>query len=196
MADFIKIDNCLSELLRDIRNFEQGKGLVKLIIDNNFEGFCGTMLDEFDLNTSYHQFETWLTELLKNEPMPSEIRAVYLGIFESVNSNSEHGVQLYISGSSEWSKEDSDWACNTDYFPEGRYPEIKIFCDLLNLMECYEDVAFFLYLSIPVLFIYGFASNYTGVLLGSKKELNIATGFDDGDLYNIGKLTLSGVEKI
>jgi len=63
-------------------------------------------------------------------------------------------------------------------------------------MECYEDVAFYLYLSIPILFVYRFASNYAGVLLGSKKELYIASGFDDGDLYNIGKLTLSGVEKV
>jgi len=72
------------------------------------------------LNTSYRQFETWLIELLKNEPMSSEIRAVYLGIFELVNSNLEYGVQLYISGSNEWSKEDSDWhAARIIFLKEG-----------------------------------------------------------------------------
>jgi hypothetical protein len=195
LADFYVVQSCFSELLRDIRSFEQGRELIKSIIAKNFTGVDVTNIDKLDLSGLYNQFEVWLIELLENEPMPSDIVAVNFGVFESGGYKFVDGIQLYVSGSTIWDEEDTDWVCNTDYFPEGRYSEIDMVSSLLNLFDSNEEIAFFLYLSVPVLFIYRFTSMHAKVLLGERDEIHIATGFDDGDVYNIGILRLGGIEK-
>lgn len=103
-------------------------------------------------------------------------------------------MRYYNTGSSEWNEEDSDWACNNDYFPEERYIDLLIHDKLDELSEENYDAYIFLALSIAVLYLIEFFRNNKDQFINSyRSTLFIATGFDDGDIYNIGKVITEGV---
>ncbi|WP_134684836.1 hypothetical protein [Brevibacillus migulae] len=138
---------------------------------------------------NYPQFEAWLTRLLEEEAMPAEIVAVNFGLFEE-----EDGIRLYISGSRAFDEEDFDWAANNDYFPDGRYADIDAYHSFQDILE--SDFAFGLYLALAtsVLYVLTFARQHQELLLTGKDALHLTTGFDDGGLLYMGKVSKSGVQ--
>lgn len=125
------------------------------------------------MNENYIIFKNWLDNCLESNPIPSNIKAIYFGLFESTK-----GIILYISGSSYFDEEDSDWACNEDYNPKQKY------CDKLpilnELFETEEDIF------IRIEKIYDVISDFVNKFLIENhtyiNEKKIAVGFDDGDV--------------
>jgi hypothetical protein len=165
----------INDFIKKIPTLENNKELIeefvkKININYNITDF------NKELEISYQQFEDWLNQLFENEKVQSEIIAFNFGLFESKDK-----IQLYISGSTEWDLNDDDWACNNDYFPEGRYPNIDIYKKLNEI--CGEDLTLGLFLSLSTTIL--FANTY--LLTNASKfpnNINLSTGFDDGDLYH------------
>ena len=180
MTDIEKVDDLLQSLIKEIPTLKNGYDIIEKYarnIDNTVD------LSNFknQLSTGYKQFENWLNKLFEQEKAQESIQALNFGLFEN-----ENGIQLYITGSTEWEFDDDDWASNNDYFPEDRYPSIMLYNDLYDFWNDKFYLGLFLTISSTITF----ANTYL-VANPSKfpKEIVFATGFDDGDLYNFSKKT-------
>lgn len=192
MADIYKVDECVMELISELPTIQNGIQIIGEDIRQINPNFDVEEIKKLKVEEGYQQFEGWLNELLQKEKLPPNIIAINFGLFET-----DENIQLYISGSTEWEQDDSDWACNNDYFPEGRYANINLFKDLYKILSNDFEVGLYLTLGITTLFVNTYATlNPTKLLENKKQALILATGFDDGDLYNIGKLQQEGLAHI
>lgn len=177
--DFDKIEHSLNKIIEQKPELHSG---IELIMSEltNFE------LKKVDLKGiiagSFSEFQSLLRSIFNKDLLPSTISALNLGVFES-----NEGTRYYISGSSEW-------ACNNDYFPEERYIDLLIQDKIDELSEENYEAYIFLALSIAALYMIEFFRNNKDQFINSyRPTLSIATGFDDGDIYNIGKVIAEGV---
>lgn len=186
MSNLEKTGELIRDFINEMPDLTNGKDLLEkyvLKIEDSF--YIGDHKKELD--NSYKQFEEWLSNLFDKEKPQDEILAFNFGLFET-----EDNIQLYITGSKEWEYEDADWACNNDYFPEGRYPCIDIYKDLYIFLGDNFQIGLFLTIATTIMFVNTYAvSNPTKLL--ERKGLVFATGFDDGDLYSFSKLNKDGV---
>ncbi len=125
------------------------------------------------MDKDYEVFENWLDNCLKNDPIDNAIIAIYFGLFET-----GCGIKLYISGSSIFTADDSDWACNNDYNPSEKYCySIRI---LNEIFESKGDIF------IRIGKIYNVILDFINKYISKNQEVfyskRIAVGFDDGDL--------------
>lgn len=175
MSDFEKVEEQLLAFIKEMPTLNNMKNEMVNFAKNIDET---VELKDFEsqLIESYKQFEDWLTRLFEKEEVKEDIVAFNFGLFENGD-----GIQLYISGSNEWEVDDENWASNNDYFPEGRYPNIELYKNLYNCLEDNLNLGVFLTISSTIIF----ANTY---LLSNPskfpKKVVLATGFDDGDLYN------------
>jgi len=180
MSGIKKVDELLKMLIKELPNLQNGYDIIEKLaksIDHTIE----LSIFKKIINDSYTEFENWLNGLFQLEPVQDKIIAFNFGLFES-----EDGIQIYITGSSEWDSEDEDWVTNNDYFPEDRYPKITLYNELYNFWENKFYLGLFLTISSTII--------YTNTYLLSNpsrfpKEVIFATGFDDGDLYSFSKKT-------
>ncbi|MFC7441989.1 hypothetical protein [Laceyella putida] len=142
--------------------------------------------EKLNLAQGYAQFSSWLLRLWKHNPPYDDIQALLFGIFET-----EKGLQLYIAGSSEWDGEDEEWADEPEYFPEERYPEISSVAAVESLMK--QDLVRGIDVAIGViaLFVIHFTIDHAEYLLQSRERLWLATGFDEGELIQLGCLKMN-----
>ncbi|MEH7012433.1 hypothetical protein V7087_16735 [Neobacillus niacini] len=180
MSDIEKVDELLQSLVKEMPTLINGYNIIEKYaksIDNtaDLSNFRNQLAD------SYKQFEDWLNELFEQDKVQDDILAFNFGLFES-----DDGIQLYITGSTEWEVDNEDWASNNDYFPEGRYPNITLYNELYNFWEDKFYLGLFLTISSTITFANTYLLSYPARF---PKEVVFATGFDDGDLYNFFKKT-------
>lgn len=167
------VDKCLTELIKTPRTLQLG---IPVIQDHLKSMGASWAALEKEVSKAYRKFEKWLLKLIQTEPIPEEIVALNFGLFES-----EHGVQLYVSGSEEWDEEDSDWASNHDYFPDDGYWDNDFYARIGKVVADDEDTCIYLSLATTSLFAMTFIQAHPYAF----QEIYVATGFDDGDLYGI-----------
>ena len=66
------------------------------------------------------EINQWIHKIISTEHPPDSIIAYYFGLFESLDH-----YMIYLSGSAEYDKEDSDWACNYDFTPQDKYLRLQ-----------------------------------------------------------------------
>lgn len=179
------LDQCISNLVkRKAVDFT----ILKEELCEKFD--CPSLpFDQPEVDSGYAEFKEWLDNNFSIKPLTEDIVALNFGLFES-----EDGVELYICGSSEWDEEDSDWACNNDYSPEGRYADLAIFQMVEPFFADNYWAGLSLYLGLTVLYVRKYAVDEGFPFEEARGQLYLATGFDDGDLYNIGLVTGNGFE--
>ena len=184
MSNIEKVDELLQVFIKECPTLETSKKLINKNV-TNFDNNFGLSGFENNLANSYKQFENWLNVLFEQEKVQDNIIAFNFGLYES-----EGGIQLYISGSTEWDFDDEDWASNNDYYPEGRYPDITLYKDLYNVWEDNLELGLFLTISSTIIF----ANTYL-IANPSKfpQDVVLSTGFDDGDIYNFIKKSYENV---
>lgn len=115
------------------------------------------------------QIKSWLEVINTKETIPSDIKALNFGLFESLD-----GYGIYLTGSRKYDENDDDWACNNDYEPAQRYFYLP-----KNEMKWDE---FLKYVSeILTKHLSVFAKEVSSPFY--KKVITV--GFDDGDLKRI-----------
>jgi hypothetical protein len=181
MKNIHDVDEYLQKYLLNKPNINDASILIAEDLSRNSVG--QNFIDELDIDKSFSDFSSWLNQLAETEPMSREIIGLNFGLFESSDR-----IVLYISGSKEWDEDDSDWACNNDYFPEERYFVSDTFSRVYDLFVEEETVyiGVFLSLAIVISFICEYKTNIAeNKFLKNNEKIHISTGFDDGDLYNI-----------
>lgn len=136
-----------------------------------------------------HDFMEWIEGVLKREPPEKSIKAFFGGIFDSIDMNRKVQPCMYISGSEDyqpWNKE-SNWACNPEIFPNGRYAKSSVltsFCELPDELVADRIGPEILALGFAGLLVSnGMHSLSSELTLGARKTRGLAIGFDSGDLY-------------
>ncbi|OXS57134.1 hypothetical protein B0G93_1187 [Bacillus sp. V-88] len=180
MSEIEKVDKLLQQLIKEIPTLDNGFSMIEEYTKNVEESVDLRSFRNL-LTDGYKEFDVWLNGLFEKENVPDEINAFNFGLFES-----EDGIQLYITGSNEWEIDDEDWASNNDYFPEGRYPSIKLYNELYKLYEDNFYLRLFLTISSTIIFANTYLHSHSETL---PIDVVFATGFDDGDLYLFARKT-------
>jgi hypothetical protein len=110
----------------------------------------------------------------------------------------------YVGGSELTPKIDREWACQMDYWPEGRYSKLEAFkkisisinrCKATLQSEQYNDLESIVFLGLSYLLIRNTMYKIHHLVIGEAGETYIGFGYDSGDVWIIGRLTEKGFKK-
>ena len=113
----------------------------------------------------------WIHRLGENYPPTDDITAFNFGIFQKTDES----YRLYISGARVFDPNTDDWACETDYLPEGRYFE--------HVFDCDSNWELMLDHAIRLTTRYVESPEFKTSFLRSAQAITV--GFDDGNLKRI-----------
>jgi hypothetical protein len=152
----------------------------KEIIAKTIDPELASAFSSFDFRAVTKQMHDWFVKLIQDAPPPGSIRALHFGMCEIID-----GCELYVAGSNVFDVEDPEWACRTDWAPEGRYAKIDAFSDLWKAImdKTDEDDAWQVALAVAIVSLSEFLRLTDIRILLKHRELKFSTGFDDGDLY-------------
>jgi len=140
------------------------------------------ILEHFDVEAEIISFRQWLFNLLNSDSVPATINAFYFGMNEN-----ENGYSLYLIGTNNFDRDNSEWACNADWVPECRVAPLYQLSNIINKMKGLKTQPWIIAQAIAIIVIKTvFERNIDQIrqLIG-KNKLHVATGFDEGDLYYI-----------
>lgn len=103
-------------------DLKSGKRALIDCIRGAFPEYDPQVLESIDFEGLRSGFVTWLSHLVKEEPIPDHIQALWFGLFEG-GFDDMQAEFLNLSGSATTPEDECDWMCITDtsYWPEGRY---------------------------------------------------------------------------
>lgn len=168
---------------------------------------AGDAVAELDIGADIDALREQLAHVLATEPPGDQINGLCFGLAEMVfgpedgsppdaKQHPEH--TLYICGSARFDPEDSDWPCDPEWWPESRYFDIPSFRTLSDVSATLDDDAAWLVacgLIEPLsILLVGEACRTMDrrTLLGASEWRGIGSGFDGGDLRDIGVVTRDG----
>ncbi|MDF3821721.1 hypothetical protein P3G55_17585 [Leptospira sp. 96542] len=140
---------------------------------------------------SKEKFSNWFLQIIKENKIPYDINGLYFGLFETTFKKlfkSKQTIAIYLIGSFSWDQNDSDWACNEDFVPENMYLYLEIMEEIYNNENINIYTKCFLSLAVVFLYLKEFFENPNNLNSLMNNSFYIATGFDDGDLYNLFKV--------
>ena len=135
-----------------------------------------------DFDRAVEEIEKWFVALLKMEPPPLKIRALSFGLVEA-----GRGCQLYVCGADKYDADDCAWACDPAWWPEGRYAPSGELSALWQPLKKAGEEPWIVVQAIVIVLVRAMFEAH-GVEFGKlfkRKNLFVASGFDDGDLYTI-----------
>ena len=137
----------------------------------------------------YEEFEAWLNSLMLTEAPPEGVCALNFGLFTVSGV-----VNLYVSGSRSWKIDDPDWACDRFYLPDSSL-QPALYQDISTVISEYNGTGLYLSITILAMMIREYTERGMISLLDIKRKvLYLACGYDEGDLYNVGRLTDQGLQ--
>lgn len=182
-------DKCIQRLIRSAEGLSDG---VTMIAEDLRRVYSFSDVRRFSAATveaCYHEFEAWLSRLLVREPMPSGILGLYFGLFDTAQ-----GTVIYVSGSKQFDPRDPDWACRNNWLPEGGSIVPELYKDISMAFSQFSRVGYYLAVGVLTVMLVEYATNGPVSLLDAERQsLNLACGFDDGVLYNVGEITEDGL---
>lgn len=122
--------------------------------------------------TTFMTIQDWLFKICETENPDDSIIAYNLGIFES-----DSGYTVYLTGSKEFDKDDSDWVLNDDFEPVQKY------CPLPP--DEYQNLKWEQVLNRIKSQLMDFTRTEKFRKSFFSRAKAITTGFDDGDLVRI-----------
>ncbi|HOC38907.1 MAG TPA: hypothetical protein PKJ77_06500 [Thermodesulfobacteriota bacterium] len=143
---------------------------------------------------------TWITFILKHDPVPAETRGLWFGIFNASHGGRQVTADFYVSGSRVFSAADAycEWARDAFYLPSGRLAHSDILDAIYRIAyestEGLRDTAeYSLCLAYGGLAVKQLLLQLDhGLILGNALELGVAVGFDEGDCIVLGVIDHMG----
>lgn len=136
-------------------------------------------IKELEIRDDIEKLDTWLNQVLTEEPPQSEIKAFWFGLYNPVLENGQATCRLYISGSTRFDANDTnvDWACwrEDSYIPQGRYAPSRVLTQIYALLTDTELVA-----AGEYVLCLGYACLAVKHIF-SHAPKSVAVGFDMGD---------------
>ncbi len=201
--DWEQVDKVLKELINNKSDIRSGYDQIKQVLTDND-------LPSLDIDTDRlkKEFNYWLIEVIKKEPIPKNIKSIYFGLasmsFPEIDNGKEK-TTAYIAGSKLTPSEDADWACDTEYFPNRRYVLLAEFDKIDVMIKSNEklsgDYEVLVLNGLLNLLVLNSISDLKGRLLTyqdkklglfktekRRDSLHFGAGFDSGDVYLLGEL--------
>jgi hypothetical protein len=189
MNDIVKASKYIKSIIRKKPGIEEGVRWIKKRLHNPFRFYDARLVNIKAVAGGCAEFMEWLNELVISQPIPDDVVAVYFGLFRS-----EDGLRLYATGSKLWNERDPDWACRSDWRPEGGVLAPEVFREITKVYSDYNLAGYFITVSYTLLMILEFARKSMLTLVDDKRRaVYIACGFDDGELYNVGVMLEGGI---
>jgi hypothetical protein len=166
-----------------------------------------SVVEKLALSEDVEALTEQLRALLAEEPPSAAVNGLWFGIAEMVWGEDEDDepaddatpeFTLYIAGSTEFDPENEDWPCGPVWWPESRYFVVPSFKDLSDLSATMESddawlVAAGLIEPLSILLIGEVCRAIEpATLLGGAPWRGVGSGFDGGDLRDIGVVTHEG----
>jgi hypothetical protein len=182
MVDDTSADSRTVQLLEQLARKPSSLPAMRQELLNFLGPKAQKLVGTFDFVSELDHFGRWLLGVLRAEPLPPSIRALNFGLFEG-----KSGCQLYVTGANRYSKQDSDWACANDWWPEDRYAPVEGLSQLCGRLNKTETQSWVVAQAIVIVLIKSFFEKHAGELerVFGKRKVFVASGFDGGDLYAI-----------
>lgn len=140
------------------------------------------------------RLERWLTGVLRDQPPPATIDGLYFGLFNPTSDEGAPSADLYVAGNP-YDAEDPDWICDPAWWPAARYAGSKALARLYRVAYADgasglgNDAEYPLGLGYAVLAVGHLCRTLGETLLsGGAQRRAVATGFDSGDVLQLGAL--------
>ena len=78
-------------------------------------------LADVDMQRDVESVRQHIQKLVSSEPPPSDLNAVYFGLFDAVDGDGAEVIGYYIAGVRGFDPEDGDSLCDPAWWPEKRY---------------------------------------------------------------------------
>ncbi|MGD6818916.1 hypothetical protein [Metabacillus sp. 84] len=130
--------------------------------------------------SSYREFETWLTELLQQKKPPAEIEAMHFALYETDDT-----ISFYITGAEEWDEE-GDWAFSKDYAPLSVEQYLPVFAPIYQILEDHLPAGLFLGTVLVISYVKEYVKLNAGLF---PDGVILAAGFDGGDVIDFMELS-------
>lgn len=190
MNELKKANKHIAKFIDSGLGVEDGISRVKSDLNNAFHFSDSDKFTRQAIRECYRDFEDWLNALIISDPPPNGIAAFYFGLYESSGT-----IGLYITGARRWSLNDPDWACDNFYQPEHDHIELVLFREISKVYSEFNHAGLYLAIAMVTMLIREYTRTSIISLLDDKRRvLYIACGFDDGDLYNVGRLSEGGLQ--
>lgn len=143
----------------------------------------------------------WWQTLLRNEPPPREVSAVWVGLFKFIDeAHPEETYAMYLTGCDAYDADDIEWTIEPVYEPEGRYfvpGGLNRIGALLHLHEKDDHDTFCLLdWILPLAWCALLLDDITRNRLinrtlfpENREHVFISAGFDDGDYLALTPIT-------
>jgi hypothetical protein len=190
MNNLNKTNKSVQKLIKRASSLEASIERIKKVLHKTFRFYDVRLANLTSALQCCKEFREWLNHLVIIEPPFEGVQALYFGLFKS-----EEGLHLYVIGSMLWDADDPDWACRSDWHPEGRVLTPSIFPEISKVFSEYNLAGYYMALAFTALMIREFTRESVISLLDDKRRtLHIAFGFDDGELFSMGTLHEDGLK--
>jgi hypothetical protein len=150
-------------------------------------------IESLNFDSEIARLGDWVSSLLTAEPPSSEINALWFGLHNPTNDDGEDSCQFYCAGSAKFSPEEpySDWHCNPEYWPDGRYAESAVLHTIYQKVDSlpgelsYLGECFLCHGYLATLLSGWCNGTPAELLIGGSRQRAIAMGHDSGDIYFI-----------
>jgi hypothetical protein len=159
--------------------------------------------EKLDVTDEPERLARWLTGVLRDEPPHPKVNGLWFGLFEmAATSRRKGGVTLYVSGSRRFGTRasDSEWPCEQDWFPEGRYVNSELLGSMSRLRPKRDyDTAWIIECGVilpATMILIAEVCRRTAprAILGTAPFRGIGCGFDSGDFHLLGIVRPTGFE--
>ena len=148
--------------------------------------WTGVSVREFtsaEIDQDIQQLQRSLRQTIQEEPIPSEIDALYFGLFDAIDEERNEVIGYYVSGIAHYNPDIPDTMVRSAWWPENRYLESKLLSEIKRAeLKARES------LDPEVAELLGYASQIGCAALVSRfvvgeMSLGLQTivGFDSGD---------------
>lgn len=145
-------------------------------------------LRSVDVGDDIRRLRAQLAAVLKSEPPPSTLDAVFFGLFDTVDLEGAERIGFYVAGVAAFDPNDGDSLCDPAWWPDGRYLTSAAL-DAIKLAELSARVSE----KEALCTLLGYAGQLGAALLVSRFAsgglfvgLRHVVGFDSGD-FAVGR---------
>lgn len=138
------------------------------------------VFDGMDIGAEVQDVAEQLAAVFDEEPIPSNVTTIYMGLFEAVSEEAgKPYAGYYVSGVEQFDPDDLDTLCDPPYFPEKRYLRSPALDRVVDVALEESDLGNFIFYAM-MLGVAGILSRYA--LKHNHLEYKLVVGFDDGDV--------------
>lgn len=195
-----KFKEYISQIIVKKPDFDDSKKLLIDGIKKFMPDYSPNSLKSVDFDRTLIEFENWLVQTITNDPIPSSVKSLWLGLND--NSKDDSGgppeIQLQLIGSKFLPEnKPNDWFKSDLWDASGKNSEIKAYKTISNTIKNYQElqplILNYLMICLTIILIQNGFDLIKHEFLIYQRSLIIGCGFEAGDIYIVGNLTEDGM---